>query len=263
MPNRPMLVLCRSAAVFSLALIFALALTVTSAQAAPTTISGTVVCANGESVVGIWLQVWGESGASVSLSDWQRMPGAADVAQYRQWARAGSKISLHVRCAGGRVQRWSDSRTAKIPVHPREVVNAVCKPGTIRGALRCKLPTIGLTAADRRNHFYGGWCTWGAATMLHRATGRYPGWFGNAKDWARGARGWIVRPEPMAHSVFVYPAGLDSSPLGHVGWVDSVEYAADGVYLHTTEMNGWHGGLYRWSHERTKYERTMRFILVP
>jgi hypothetical protein len=258
-----MLSLRRSAAVFSLALILALAFAAANAQAAPTTVSGTVVCANDESVVGIWLQVWGESGASVPLSDWQRMPGASNVAQYRQRTTAGSKISLHVRCAGGRSRHGSDSRTAKISVHPRQVVNAICRPGAVRGALRCKLPTIGLTAPDDRNHFDGGWCTWGAATMLHRATGKYPGWFGNAKDWAAGAKGWLVSSKPMAHSIFVYPSGLDSSPLGHVGWVDSVDYRPDGVYLRTTEMNGWHGGLYRWSHERTKYRRTMRFILVP
>ena len=243
-------------------LLIALALTASAASARATSavkLSGTVVCANGRSVVEIWLPLWGEVSASAPLSDWRRMPGAANVAQYSQWVAGGSTISLHVRCAGS----WSDSRTAKITVRSSKVVNTVCMRPTKPGAVRCRLPRIGLTAPDHRNHFDAGWCTWGAAKKLHRATGHYPGWFGNANDWARGAKGWLVSSEPMARSIFVFQGGINSSPRGHVGWVDAVEYSPSGVFLHTTEMNGWHGGLFKWSHERTKYQRSMRFILVP
>jgi hypothetical protein len=264
LPPWPRVVLRRRVVGVSLLLALILALTAASAGASTAVkVSGTVVCANGRSVVGIWFQFWGDEGSSAPLSDWRRMPGATNVAQYSQWVAGGSTISLHVRCAGRRRARWSDSRTAKIQVRSSEVVNTLCRHPSKPGALRCQLPRIGLTAPDDRNHFDAGWCTWGAAKMLHRATGQYPGWFGNAKDWAEGAKGWLVSSEPMAHSIFVFPAGVDSSQSGHVGWVDRVEYRPGGVDLHTTEMNGWHGGLFSWSHERTKYERSMRFILVP
>lgn len=263
LPNRLRFVARGGVAGALLLSVIAGAATAAEVRARHVPVSGTVVCARGRSVVGIRLQYWGGAGGGETLSGWRRMPGSHNVAQYKVWVANRSTISVHVLCAGTRPGRPSDSRTARIEVHRGEVVNAVCRRPTKRGAVRCRLPRIGLVAPDHRNHFDAGWCTWGAATMLYRATGQYPGWFGNAKDWARSARGWVVTSEPMAHSIFVYPGGLHSSPSGHVGWVDRVEYSRHGVFLHTTEMNGWPGGLYRWSHERTRYDRSMRFILVP
>jgi surface antigen len=82
------------------------------------------------------------------------------------------------------------------------------------------------------NHFSYGYCTWGAAEQAHRAWGIWIPWFGDAGDWAAGARasGWSVSPIPQANTVIVMPRRVQGSgPDGHVGWVVDVDADSGGV----------------------------------
>ena len=124
--------------------------------------------------------------------------------------------------------------------------------------------TTGLTGT--RNTFYEGYCTWGAALKFHESTGLWPGWSGDAKDWAGHAEeaGWTVQPIPAARSiVVVQPHEGTSSSDGHVAWVDRVEQRADGTYLHITEMNGQSAGFNAFGTRELKVQGSMRFILAP
>lgn len=217
------------------------------------TVSGTVVCGSGQSVVGVWVDA---TGGGSGWASWQPMPGMPYAAYYSRGVRTGS-VSLHVGC-GGSPQRWGgDNRTPYAGVSGDRTLNTVCSDGAGVGT-RCIWPPTGLTRnwnpGVARN------CTWEASQMMYDAIGRYPGWNGDAISWATNAAraGWLVRAEPMAHTIFVMPYGV-----GHVGWVDSVEYRPDGVYIHTTEMNSYgnlDGKVYNLVR---KNNSAMRYILVP
>lgn len=86
------------------------------------------------------------------------------------------------------------------------------------------------------NQGYSGYCTWGAYEKWKQATGYYPLIGGNAIAWDENAaaRGWTVTSTPEARSIVVINEGY----YGHVGWVRAVEQRSDGLYIHTTEMNG-------------------------
>ena len=99
--------------------------------------------------------------------------------------------------------------------------------------------TSGSVHADGgANHFSYGYCTWGAAEQAHRAWGIWIPWFGDAGDWAAGARssGWNVSPIPQANTIIVMPRHVQGSgPDGHVGWVVDVD--ADGGGVTVLSMN--------------------------
>ena len=91
------------------------------------------------------------------------------------------------------------------------------------------------------NHFYPGYCTSAAADEAQRAWGLWVPWYGDAGDWAAGARaaGWHVSPTPQAQSIAAMPRGVQGSgPDGHVGWVLAV--SADGSSVSLRSQN-WQG----------------------
>ena len=93
------------------------------------------------------------------------------------------------------------------------------------------LQTSGTVVADG-NHFTAGYCTWEAAERAHRAWGTWIPWFGDAGDWASGARaaGWTVSPVPQTNTIIVMPRRVQGSgPYGHVGWVLEVDPDGGGV----------------------------------
>ena len=100
--------------------------------------------------------------------------------------------------------------------------------------------TVGKKSAV--NYETPGQCTWGAMNFWHEATGYYPNIPGDAKEWATTAaqQGWTVVAEPQPRSVVVLQPGVNGADqrYGHVGWVDSVEQRADGVYVIGRHVNG-------------------------
>lgn len=230
----------------------------TAAEAATSSVSGVVVCTTGNPVVGVWVD---SSAGGSGWAGWSRQPGAPHVAQYSRAISPGGSVSLHVGC-GGEPSRWrGDNWTPRIGVSGARILNATCNDGVGTG-VRCSFPASGATRGS--NWFSAGYCTWGAAVKFKQAVGGYPSWSGNAYQWATNAinAGWVVRPEPMPRSVFVFqPYQGTNSALGHVGWVDWVEYRSDGAYLHTTEMNARSWNV--WSNEVRRVPSGARFILVP
>jgi surface antigen len=72
--------------------------------------------------------------------------------------------------------------------------------------------------------------------------GWYPGWSGDARLWATRAREarWVVRPEPMARAIVVMPPSYVGNSLGHVAFVEWVDYSsafATGARITISEMN--------------------------
>jgi surface antigen len=110
-----------------------------------------------------------------------------------------------------------------------------------------------------------GQCTWGAKEKFHQATGVYPALYGNAKDWSASAgnAGWTVVADAEARSIVVFQPGVQGADRtnGHVAWVDSVEFRADGRYVHITEMNA--VGFGQWSNRVLKDVAGMSYILAP
>lgn len=111
-----------------------------------------------------------------------------------------------------------------------------------------------------------GQCTWGAKEKFHDATGKYPALSGNAKDWANSARstGWTVVADALPRSIVVFQPGVQGadSTYGHVAWVESVDYRADGRYITITEMNV--AGFGVWSRRAgVKDIAGMSYILAP
>ena len=98
-----------------------------------------------------------------------------------------------------------------------------------------------------------GQCTYGALEQWHNATGYYPLWAGNAKDWkdSAGAYGWLVVLDARPRSIVVFQPGVHGADptSGHVAWVESVETRSDGLYVHILEMNG---DSYRLAQSRTR-----------
>lgn len=116
------------------------------------------------------------------------------------------------------------------------------------------------------NHAVGGQCTWGALEQWYAATGYYPYWSGNAKDWknSAGSNGWMVVLNAQARSIVVFQPGVQGADAtyGHVAWVESVESRSDGLYVHILEMNGPAGA---WNYDRrvVKDVLGMSYILAP
>ena len=91
------------------------------------------------------------------------------------------------------------------------------------------------------NHFYAGYCTWLAAEEAHSAWDVWVPWFGDAGDWAAGARssGWSVSTAPEVNSLLAMPRNVQGSgSAGHVGWVVGVDSDGTGV---TVESMNWRG----------------------
>lgn len=201
-------------------------------------VSGTVRCLTGAPVVGVWVQSSG--GGSKFASRWG-LPGAASVSGYNATVNSGS-VELHVGC-GGTPAKWdSDQWTPKVAVSASRNINAGCNGA--KGSFRrvtCALPARPSVAATSTNGFTPKNCTWYAAEKWRSATGKYPSWSGNAKEWNEHATAqkWTVTTVPAPRSVVVFEPGIQGAhkTLGHVAWVNSVSYKSDGWYVNVTEMN--------------------------
>lgn len=128
-------------------------------------------------------------------------------------------------------------------------------------------PVLGRTVGQKASSNLGvaGQCTWGAYEQWHAATGYYPYFSGNAKDWksSAAAHGWTVVLDAEPRSIVVFQPGVwGASSFGHVGWVQSVQQRSDGRYITFIEMNGT-AGPYRWDTRTVKDVVGMSYILAP
>jgi surface antigen len=113
------------------------------------------------------------------------------------------------------------------------------------------------------NHFTYGYCTWEAAELAHRAWGAWPPWFGDAGDWASGARasGWRVTPVPQPNTIIVMPRQVQGSgAYGHVGWV--VEVAGDSSSVTVLSMN-WGAGWASLTRHQVLVDGLVQFVSPP
>jgi surface antigen len=114
------------------------------------------------------------------------------------------------------------------------------------------------------NGFTAGYCTWYAAQRWDQATGSFPGFNGNAYQWASNARtaGYTVTSRPEPRSVVVFPQGPGAQYLGHVAWVDSVTRNSNGsISVHIDEMNV--NGLGVIDSRTITNSSSLQYILVP
>jgi surface antigen len=112
------------------------------------------------------------------------------------------------------------------------------------------------------NHFYSGYCTWYAAEQAHAEWQVWLPWYGDAGDWADGARaaGWQVSAVPRPRTVVAMPRRLQGSgPFGHVAWV--LEVGKDGSAV-TVRSMGWQG-LWTLTVHSLQVDGQITFIVPP
>lgn len=88
--------------------------------------------------------------------------------------------------------------------------------------------------------YAAGQCTYGAQQEIYANYGIHPPQWHNAMLWFANANKskWSTTLYPQSRSVVVFQPGVDAAgSVGHVAWVDGIEFRSDGIYLHTTEMN--------------------------
>jgi surface antigen len=210
------------------------------ASAASVTVKGTVRCANGHDVVGVWVQ------SSGGGSKWATIPvRSATTESYSATLSTvlPTNVQLHVGCGGSPNAWWSNNRTYNTRLFSATTYtrSATCNEAAGTGTRCSWIP-------PDPNPFPWGWCTWGAADYWGRGTGAHPNWRGNAKDWGVNARNahWQWTSTPRARSILVIQPGgwpLTNAPEGHVAWVRSVNKNSAGaiVSLTITDMNGPNG----------------------
>lgn len=231
-------------------------------------VTGSVQCEHGQDVVGIWVASSGGGGGWAGLLqghdktvDYFRYPAAHGTFT----TAVNSNITLDVGC-GGNPQTWASNNKTDSPVTATSngnlVVNAYnCVASsplqsgkTVPGT--CDLPPLGTPGSKTENPanttISGSEdCTCGASYMwLENGTQAapnpsdptYPGWGGNASQWARNAGGmsrpWKVLTYPAAHALLVNTTAVDSDGQadGHVGWVTGINVLTGTVtYI---DMNG-------------------------
>lgn len=233
-----------------------------SAEAAPVTVSGTVLCPTGMPVVGVWVQ---SSGGGSRFA--KREPATSVTAMSVYSARVSSgAVELHVGCGGTPAKWGSDQWTAAIRVTRSRSLNATCtgRVGTFR-RVACAFPARPNIAAPTTNGFAKGNCTQYAADKWRAATGHYPSWRGHALAWNENAASqrWTVLSIPAARSVVVFEPGVQGShpTFGHVAWVESVRRRSDGWYLTVSEMNFPVAG--QVTSRTVKHVRGMSYIWAP
>ncbi len=190
------------------------------------------------------------------------MPGRPNVAWYsRTVSYTGSSTAVRpvVGC-GNTPQKWASSnRPTTKTITQSLVYNVWCNDPT-SGNGSCYTGTLPKT--NTRNWFAAGNCTWGAAELWKKATGTYPSWSGNAKDWAvnAGNQGFRISGVPHARSIAVSPATSTNS-YGHVMWVTRVWVSNGVTYFRVREMNA--VGFNKWSERTVRYETRYKFIVPP
>jgi hypothetical protein len=218
-------------------------------------ITGSVQCAQGKSVVGIWV-----NSSSGGGSGWAgRMKGHDATVSYFRYPAGqgtfstaqGTSISIHVGCGMTGTKwasdNWTKGLTANSSGHL--VLNAYsCQPPgwaagqTVRGS--CGLPPSGTPGSATTNPFGTvisggkGYCTCGASYLWFKNTGHYPAWAGNAILWAPNAhlKGWKVFSYPVEHALIVWPQTPTFAGRNHVGFVTGINVSTG--MLTFIDMNG-------------------------
>ena len=247
-----------------LSLFLMIGLTPGPASAAGTvTVRGTVVCNSGRPVVGVWVN---SSGGGSGLSKFTPMPGKSNVAWYTRtlsFSTAATALELRVGCGGSASSWTSKSIAASRTVATNFIHNTWCNDPT-SGTAYGNCYTGTLPNGRSYNWFDGGQCTWGAAEIWNRATGKYPSWSGDARNWAINARaqGFLISTVPHARSLIVVPPYVGtSSSLGHVAWVTDVWVSSGTLWMRIREMN--RTGLWQWSTRDVPYDSRYRWIVAP
>jgi len=227
------------------------------------TVSGAAVCNSGRAVEGVWVT---STGGGAGWAGWTPMPGRPNVAWYSRTltiSTSSTAVSLHIGCGGSTSQWASSSYTPSYTRSSSLVLNMWCNDPTSGTGSSC---SGGSRPSGRStNWFSAGYCTWGAAELWRKATGTYPSWSGNAKDWASnaGALGFRVSTVPLPRSVLVEPAYVGTnSALGHVAWVTRAWVSSGIVYFHVREMNA-SAGFNAWDDRDVRYDSRFRFIVAP
>jgi surface antigen len=237
-------------------------ITSSASAAATITFRGTAVCNSGRPVVGVWLA---SSGGGAGWANWAPMPGRPNVAWYTRtftFSTSATTVEPRIGCGNTPASWASTSIPPAKTVSTDYIYNVWCNDpasGTGRGCYAGALPSGGST-----NRFAAGNCTWGAAELWRKATGQYPSWGGNAKDWATNAGnlGFRISSVPHARSVIVFPAYVGGTgAFGHVAWVTRVWVSGGAVFMHLREMN-W-GALGVWRERDIAYDSRFRFIVAP
>ncbi len=203
------------------------------------TVSGTVTCANGRTVVGVWVE---STAGGSGWANFNRFAGKSSAAFFTKTITTSSSttsVKLHVGCGGSSRAWWSNNRTSYLSVTKSRVVNARCWEASGTGN-RCKFPPKGRTTT--RNLAPWGQCTYGALNRWRQAVGYYPLTSGNAADWdnSMASYGWFVSSVPHLRAFVIFERGVygASSRYGHVGYVTGVRYVGSGQFDVTyVEMN--------------------------
>jgi surface antigen len=231
------------------------------AHAATTiTVKGKVTCAQGHSVVGVWIQ---SNGGGSKFASWTTISGASNQANYSASFSTATPtlVQLRVGCGGSRESWWGTNRTYNTKLSGSATRNATCNEAA-GDAYRCTYVVSGA------NPFPSGQCTWGAAYKWFQFQGSYPNWGGDAKNWYANAKakGWTVSSTPRTRAILVIQPGawpLSSASEGHVGWVNGINKDSSGkiVSLNITDMNHKPGA---WdTYDRPYKASGMSFVYAP
>lgn len=234
-----------------------------SASSITVPVRGMVSCKSHRTVVGIWIR---SSNGGSGFASFTRLPGRLYAAYYSRSFTVGSTgtaVKLNVGCGSSSSGGWASSNyTANSPPITRTYIfNVVCSDPS-SGSGTCKGdPYYAPSSALDHNRFDGGNCTWGAARLWWRATGHYPKWIGNAKDWDNNARalGFSVSNVPEERSIAVWET-TSASDLGHVAWVTRAWASGSSIYFHVQEMNFTAPGV--WHDRDVKLVAGLSFILA-
>jgi hypothetical protein len=139
---------------------------VTSAEAAPVTVSGTVLCPAGAPVVGVWVQ---STGGGSRFAKRAPATGASTMSTYSARVNSGA-VKLHVGCGGTPANWASDQWTPRVTVSKSRTMNAICKGKAGTGRVSCSFPANPGRAAPTTNGFAKGNCTKYAADKWRTAS---------------------------------------------------------------------------------------------
>jgi surface antigen len=256
-----------AALTLAVASLFAVGTGVAPASAATTsmTIRGTVICASGHDVVGVWIE---STAGGSRFSAWTAFKGHENTAYYETTIKSrakSTKITVRVGCGGSPADWWSDNGTPRITVTGSRTLNTRCVEAAGTGT-RCAWPWVGQTV--KTNLGARGNCTWGALAKWKAAVGTYPRTAGNAGAWNDYAKtvGWYVSGVPHVRSMVIFePWTGGSFAAGHVGWVTGVKHVGGGkITITVIEMNAGTNGFNRYrTHVYPHVSGDMSYIVAP
>jgi surface antigen len=229
------------------------------------TVRGTVICANGHDVVGVWVE---SSAGGSKFATWHAFGGHKNTAYYSTKIASrlsSTKITIRVGCGGSKASWWSDNGSPKITVAGNRTLNTRCEESAGK-ASRCAWPWKGETTTV--NLGAPGNCTWGALQKWKAAVGTYPLTGGDAANWDNFARthGWYVSGVPHVRAFVVFePYKGGSFAAGHVGWVTGITYVGSGKFdITVVEMNAGANGFNKYrTHTYRHVDDDMSYIVAP